>query len=243
MIELRDRSVHFTPSLIDIEDNIINTINHARKFLLFDDSGAWVKKDGNSLFDVTMGSSDGPEVCELVGLYLLNKIKPLLGSNNVGLYRDDGLAIVHKVNNCPKIDTLRKAIISLLKDEGLSIIIDTNLFETDFLDVSFNLNTAKYFLFKKPNNTPLYIHSKSNQPPSIIKQLLSMTNKSISNLSCDEIEFNKAKITCEMALKNSGYKATLKFEKTFQNRRRNRNRKVIWFNPPFNLNVKKNKGK
>ena len=41
-----------------------------------------------------MGSFDGAEVCELVGLYLLNKIKPLLGSNNVGLYRDDGLAIV-----------------------------------------------------------------------------------------------------------------------------------------------------
>ena len=242
MIELRDRSVHFTPSLIDIEDNIINTINHARKFFLFDDSGAWVKKDGNSLFDVTMGSSDGPEVCELVGLYLLNKIKPLLGSNNVGLYRDNGLTIVHKANG-PKVDRSRKDIISLFKDEGLSITIDTNLIETDFLDVSFNLNTGKYFPFKKPNNTPLYIHSKSNHPPSIIKQLPSMTNKRISSLSCDEVKFNKAKIKYETALKNSGYKATLKFEKTFQNRRRNRNRKVIWFNPPFNLNVKKNKGK
>ena len=83
-------------SLIDIEANIINTINHARKSLLFDDSGAWVKNDGKPLFDVTMGSFDGAEVCELVGLYLLNKIKPLLDSNNIGLYRDDGLAIVHK---------------------------------------------------------------------------------------------------------------------------------------------------
>ena len=43
-----------------------------------------------------MGSSDGAEMCELVGLYLLNKIKPLLGSNNVGLYRDDRPAIAHK---------------------------------------------------------------------------------------------------------------------------------------------------
>ena len=99
--------------------------------MLFDDSGAWVKKDGNPLFDVTMGSFDGAEVCELVGLYLLNKIKPLLGSNNAGLYRDDGLAIVHKANG-PKVDRLRKDIISLFKDEGLSITIDTNLIETDF---------------------------------------------------------------------------------------------------------------
>ena len=189
-----------------------------------------------------MGSFDGAEVCELVGLYLLNKIKPLLDSNNAGLYRDDGLAIVHKANG-PKVDRLRKDIISLFKDEGLSITIDTNLIETDFLDVSFNLNTEKYFPFRKPNNAPLYIHSKSNHPPSIIKQLPSMTNKRISSLSCDEIEFNKAKITYETALKNSGYKATLKFEKTFQSTRRNRNRKVIWFNPPFSLYVKTNIGK
>ena len=165
MIELRDRSVHFTPSLIDIEANIINTINHARKFLLFDDSGAWVKKDGNSLFDVTMGSSDGPEVCELVGLYLLNKIKPLLGSNNVGLYRDDGLAIVNKAN-CPKVDTLRKAIMSLLKDEGLSITIDTNLFETDFLDVSFNLIQQNTF-FLRNQIIHLYIYT---QNPTSLRQ-------------------------------------------------------------------------
>ena len=43
-IELLDRSISFAKSLIDIEGNIINTINHARKSLLFDDSGAWVKK-------------------------------------------------------------------------------------------------------------------------------------------------------------------------------------------------------
>ena len=108
-----------------------------------------------------MGSFDSAEVCELVGLYLLNKIKSLLGSNNVGLYRDDGLAIVHKANG-PKVDRLRKDIISLFKYEGLSVTIDTNLIETDFSDVSFNLNTGKYFPFKKLNNTPLYIHSKSN---------------------------------------------------------------------------------
>ena len=83
-------------SLINIEGNIINTINHAKKSLLFDDSGAWVKKDGNMLFDVTTGSFDGTEVFEFVGLYILNNIKPPLGSSNVGLYRDDGLAIVHK---------------------------------------------------------------------------------------------------------------------------------------------------
>ena len=39
--------------------------------ILFDKTSVWVKKD-NPDFDVTMGSYDGAEVYELIGLYLLN---------------------------------------------------------------------------------------------------------------------------------------------------------------------------
>ena len=45
-MELPHRSISFAKSLIDIERNIINTINHARKSLLFDDTGTWIKKIG-----------------------------------------------------------------------------------------------------------------------------------------------------------------------------------------------------
>ena len=48
-----------------------------------------------------------------------------------------------------------------------------------------------------------------------------MTNKRMSSLSCDKTDFNKAKITYETVLKNSGYQATLKLEKSSQNTRRN----------------------
>ena len=116
-----------------------------------------LKKDANPLFDVTMGSFDGTEVCKLVGLYLLSKIKPLLHSSNVCFHRGDGLAIVHKAND-PKVDRLRKDIINLFKDEGLSITIDTNLIETDFLGVSFNLNTGKYFSFNTHRIIHLFIY-------------------------------------------------------------------------------------
>ena len=114
---------------------------------------------------------------------------------------------------------------SLFKDEGPSITVDMSLLETDFLYAYFNLNTRKNFPFKKPNNTPLHIHSKSNQPPLIITQLPSMTNKCISSLSCDKTEFKKAKITYETTLKNSEYQVTLKFEKKSLSTRQNRNRK------------------
>ena len=41
-----------------------------------------------------MGSYDGAEVCELVGLYILNELKKEVPKEDVGLYRDDGLIIV-----------------------------------------------------------------------------------------------------------------------------------------------------
>ena len=98
---------------------------------------------------------DRAEVCELVGLYLLDKLSELLGKDNVGLYRDDGLAAV-KSTSGPVLDKMRKNIITLFKNEGLGITIDTNLIETDFLDVAFNLTSGKFFPYRKPNNMPLY---------------------------------------------------------------------------------------
>ena len=113
-----------------------------------------------------MGSFDGAEVCELVELHLLNTIKPLLGCTNVGLYRNDSLAMVHKANG-PKVDRLRKYIISLFNDEGLSITIDTNLIETDFLDVSFNLNTGNTFLLRnRPIHLYIYIQNRTTHRQS-----------------------------------------------------------------------------
>ena len=138
--------------------------------MLFHDGNAWIKKEGISLFDVTMGSYDGAEVREPVGFYLLGKITPLISTKKVGLYRDDGLAVIHKANG-PKMDKIRKDIIVLFKFEGHSITIDTNLMQTDFLDVSFNLEMENFFPYRKLNNTPLYIYFESNQPPSITKQL------------------------------------------------------------------------
>ena len=94
------------------------------------------KKD-NSSFDVTIGRFDGAETCDIVRLYLLDKSSNLLGKENVGIYRDDGLAAI---NSCigPVLGRARKSIINLFKREGLNITIETNLVETDFLDVTFN---------------------------------------------------------------------------------------------------------
>ena len=225
-----------------VGENVINAIKLARKSLLFSKDGAWVKKGGNELFDVTMGSFDGAEVCELVGLYLLDKLSKLLGKDNVGLYRDDGLAAV-KSTSGPVLDKMKKNIITLFKNEDLGITIDTNLIEPDFLDVTFNLATGKFFPYRKPNNIPLYINVKSNHPPSIIKDLPNMINKRLSDLSCNKEEFDKAKPLYEKSLHESGYKTSMSYAQTEVKNSRNRSRNIIWFNPPFSQNVKTNIGK
>ena len=40
-----------------------------------------------------MGAYDGAEVCELVGTFLLEKISEICNKCDIGLYRDDGLAV------------------------------------------------------------------------------------------------------------------------------------------------------
>ena len=47
--------------------------NDLRKSLLFSDNKTWKKKSTGSCFDVTMGSFDGAEIRELVGLYIQSK--------------------------------------------------------------------------------------------------------------------------------------------------------------------------
>ena len=39
-----------------------------------------------------MGSYDGAEVCGLVGIFMLSLISNKCSPNNIGIYRDDGLA-------------------------------------------------------------------------------------------------------------------------------------------------------
>ena len=136
-----------------ISESAINIIKHSGKSLLFDKASVWVNKGNNSLFDVAMGSYDGAEIHELAGLYLLNWLGTVISKSGVGLY-NDGLAAVNKANGS-KLERISKdiGIIMLFKGEAFSITTETNLMKTDFLDVTFNLATEKYFPFQKVNNT------------------------------------------------------------------------------------------
>jgi len=42
----------------------------------------WPKKENDGMFDVTMGNFDGAEVCELVGLFILNDLVSKYGTKS-----------------------------------------------------------------------------------------------------------------------------------------------------------------
>ena len=104
----------------------------------------------------------------------------------------------------------RKIIIKIFKDISFSIDIQTNIKEVHFIDVTLNLQNGTYRSYKKSNDKLLCIHSLSNDPPQIIKQLQIPSLKDSKNSSDQEI-FNTAEIEYEDTLKKSGYNLDLKY--------------------------------
>ena len=70
-----------------------------------------------------------------------------------------------------------------------------------------------------------------------------MISKRLSDLSCNEEEYEKAKPVYETALNESGYKTKMTYTKTTNVNNRNRVRNIIWFNTPYSQNVRTNIGK
>ena len=107
-------------------------------------------------FDVTTGSYDGAELCVLIGIYIQSLLINILSKDSMGLYRDDELFILRKINK-QQTDRVRKKIISINKNIDFKIEIVTNLREVDFLDVTFNLENNTYRPYRKPNYKLIYI--------------------------------------------------------------------------------------
>ena len=86
-----------------------------------------------------MGSYNGAELCELVGLYFLDLLTKKFGKQNIGLYRDDGFSWFENMSE-RDLYKITKKILKIFKSSGLSITVECNLIVTDFLDVTFDLN-------------------------------------------------------------------------------------------------------
>ena len=111
--------------------------------------------------------SDSAEVTDLVGLFLLSKLQGL--GLIVGLYRDDGLAL--SPFSPKENEKMKKDISKIFNDYGLKVTIQVNMKVVDYLDVTLDLMTGIHKSFIKPNTKPIYVHTTSNHPPSIIKNI------------------------------------------------------------------------
>ena len=114
-----------------------------------------------------MGSWDGAEVADLVGLYLLSQLSDL--RLDIGLYRDDGLGVCNLPPRQAELE--KKKLCRIFKDNGLSITAEANLKNVNFLDISLSLETGIYRPYMKPNDTPTYVHRDSNHPEGILKNI------------------------------------------------------------------------
>ena len=142
-----------------------------------------------------LGCYDGAEVCEIVGSYILYLLGNILDKDLVGLYRDDGLAIVRNLSG-PEIESKTESTSELFKECGLHITIPIDLKIVNFLDV---------------DNMPAYINRKSNHPLIIFKELSKAIVIRISDISFYEIVFNESIPIYSDALRKSGFHDNITF--------------------------------
>ena len=230
-------SINFAKQYTTISDDDINIIMHARKALLYNDSQPWIKRHGDSDFDVTMGSHDGAELSELTGAYLLSQLHEVVPKEDIGLYRDDGLGVLRNING-QRGEQVRKQFIEIFKRNNLKIEIKLSK-TADFLDITFDLNQNIYKTYRKPNSETLYVNKRSNHPITILKQIPKSISKRISENSSNKQIFDETAVYYNDILKKSGYEERLEYiENTPNEKQARRRRKIIWYNPPFSKNVK-----
>ena len=179
----------------------------------------------------------------------LNNLSEKYGKNKVGLYRDHGLVLLRNLSG-PQSEPTRRTSHENLRKQSLNISRSTSLKICNFLDVTLNLTDGTYYPYRKPNNETLYIDNNSNHPPTIIKHLPAAIGWQISDISSSKELFNEAKPHYESVLKKSGHDEELIYTErkkpvthTVQNSRKNRQRNIIWFNPPYSMNVQTNIGR
>ena len=142
--------------------------------------------------------------------FFQSNLENILLKRNFGLYKDDELVLLRRLNG-QKMGKKRNLSSKVFTDIGFSIDIQENLKEVDFLDVTLNLPNGTYRLYKKSSDKLLYIHSSSNNPLQVIKQLSNSISEGLLKSSSNQEIFNTAKVEYKDVLKNSGYDVDLKY--------------------------------
>ena len=120
METILDNGLSFAKQHVEISDKDLQITKHCRKSLLYHDNQAWKKKNSDNCFDVTMGSYNGAEVCDLVGALILSTLANGILKGNSSLYRDDSLILMRNENG-QKTDRIRKEVIKIFREIGFRL--------------------------------------------------------------------------------------------------------------------------
>ena len=79
------------------------------------------------------------------------------------------------------------------------------------MDVQLNLVDGSTRPYKKPNSSIVYIDTKSNHPPSVLRSVRKTVETRLSMLSSSKEIFNEEKKVYQKALQESGHETNLEY--------------------------------
>ena len=88
---LLEEALDWATNYVNITPEERKVIKQACESFLYFDGKPWEKKEGNK-FDVGMGAYHGAQACEVVGLFLMSRLKDIPNLSSV-IYRDDVLGV------------------------------------------------------------------------------------------------------------------------------------------------------
>ena len=152
---------------------------------------------------------------------------PLIKENNIGLYRDEGLGAFDAIPQ--NVEKIKKNLCTISRYNGLKITIDAHLNVANLLDVTLDPPRNTFTSHARPNNTTVYVRTRSNHPPSVTKNIPLAINETV---------------TAEEALNESGDHHELEYQRQPSKTpgRENRERNTTWYDQPFSHNVQTNVG-
>ena len=146
-----------------------------------------------------------------------------------------------------QLETIKKSLQKTVKDFGLEVAAESNLKIVNYLDVTLSLHDDSFRPCDKSDDIIQYINKEFNHPPNLIKHLQASIEKQLSNNSFDKKIFQESAVYYEDTLNKASYINKVVYHapstSNQENKNKNRQRNVIWFNLPCSKSVTTRIGK
>ena len=140
------------------------------------------------------------------------------------------------------MERIKKKLFKLFKQEGLNITAEGGSKVVDYLDIVLDLSEGSYCPYVKPNASTVYVSTLSNHPKAVLSTISKGVAKRLSNNSSSAEKFKNNIDHFKEALRSAGHDPEITYEEETQKKKRSRKKNIIYFNPPWSMNVRTNVG-